>query len=70
MTSDSFEDARRMMLDSLRALDASDRALSGAGEKAWDDAMRAYAEDVRSARRHCEALEQLLLERLQGDPRP
>jgi hypothetical protein len=64
MSDAALSAARRQLLGSIRALEASDRALTRAlgGECAGE--MRAYIEDVRRAREHCEALERVLLSEL------
>lgn len=69
MTDAALTAARRLLLNSVRALEASDRALNRALDGQCAGEMRAYIDDVRRAREHCEALERVLLAELGGRDR-
>jgi hypothetical protein len=66
MSDAALSAARRQLLASIRTLETSDRALIRALDSECAAEMRAYIDDVRRARQHCEALERVLLTELRA----
>jgi hypothetical protein len=64
MSDAALSAARRQLLGKLRALEASDRALTRALDGECAAEMLTYIDDVRRAREYCEALERVLLAEL------